>query len=113
MRINQHYPKIAKVKRSDYFIYDRRLLPYLNWIERLNYLYCSYGNALIADAREIVARTEQYWCPIKHTRRMRDSHDRYPNFFDYGDAERYRAELERLREALSDRSDPAEAKHQA
>ena len=26
---------IPRVKASDYFVYDRRLLPYLNWIEKL------------------------------------------------------------------------------
>lgn len=94
--------KIPKVRRADHFIYDRHLLPYLNWIERMNCLYCSYGNGLLAYAREIVARTEQFWCPIKHARRAADSHGHYPNFFDYGDVERYRAELERLRQALAE-----------
>lgn len=89
--------KIPKVKREDYFIYDRGLLPYLNWIERFNCLYCSYGNGLMAYSREIIARTEQFWCPIKHARRQLQAHDRYAEFIDYGDAERYRAELERLR----------------
>lgn len=98
--------KITKVERSEYFIYDRQLLPYLNWIERANCLYCSYGNGLLAYAREIVARTEQFWCPIKHARRMRDSHGRYPNFFDYGDVERYRTELECLRKDLLDLKQP-------
>lgn len=88
---------IPRVPRSDHFIYDRGLLPYLNAIERLNCFYCSYANGLMAYAREIIARTEQYWCPIKHARQRAAAHDRYPGFFDYGDAERYRAELERLR----------------
>ena len=88
---------IPKVKRSDFFVYDRGLLAYLNWIERMNCAYCSYANGLITYAREIVARTEQYWCPIKHARRLTQSHERYHHFFDYGDAEQYRTELERLR----------------
>lgn len=95
--------QIEKVRRSDYFVYDRHLLPYLNWIERMNCLYCSYGNGLLAYAREIVARTEQFWCPIKHARHAQDRHERYPNFFDYGDVERYREELEQLRRELSQR----------
>jgi len=94
--------KIPKVRRTDHFIYDRHLLSYLNWIERLNCLYCSYGNGLMSYGREIVGRTEQYWCPIKHARRLAYAHDHYPNFFDYGDAERYRAELEQLRKELQD-----------
>ncbi|PKO83401.1 MAG: hypothetical protein CVU17_08470 [Betaproteobacteria bacterium HGW-Betaproteobacteria-11] len=88
---------IPRVKRSDYFVYDRTLLPYLNVIEKFNCLYCSYGNGLIAWAREIVARTEQYWCPIKHARKAALQHQRQAAFFDYGDGTTYRAELERLR----------------
>ena len=52
---------------------------------------------MVAYAREIAARTEQYWCPIKHARRVRDAHERYPRFFEHGDAEAYRLGLERLR----------------
>lgn len=98
--------RIPRVKRADHFVYDRHLLPYLNWIERANCLYCSYGNGLLAYAREIVARTEQYWCPIKHTRRLADAHARYPSFFDYGDVERYRSELERLRKEMAETPPP-------
>jgi hypothetical protein len=88
---------IPKVRREDYFVYDREQLPYLNLIEKLNCGYCTYGNGLIAYVREIVARTEQYWCPIKHARRVAGSHGRYANYVDYGDAEAYHAELEKLR----------------
>lgn len=92
---------IPRVRRRDFFAFDRGLLPYLNWIERLHCAYCSYANGLIAYAREIVARTEQFWCPIKHARRLAQTHERYTQFFDYGDGERYRAELERIRKAFS------------
>lgn len=88
---------IPQVPRSEHFVYDRGLLRYLNWIERMNCLYCSYVNGLMSYAREIVARTEQYWCPIKHARRLLDGHGRCAKYFDYGDAERYRRELEALR----------------
>jgi len=66
-------------------------------IERFNCFYCSYANGVIAQAREVAARTEQYWCPIKHARRMLGSHDRYPRFLEFGDAESYRQGIERLR----------------
>lgn len=91
---------ISKVRRSDYMVFDRGDLPYLNIIEKFNCFYCSYGNALAAYFREIAARTEQYWCPIKHARRIRAAHYRYPQFFEFGDAESYRKGLERLREEL-------------
>src|SRR5574343_703991 len=88
---------IHKVRRSDYLVFDREDLPYLNAIEKLNCFYCSYGNGVAAYTREVAARTEQFWCPIKHARRVKSAHERYPDFFDYGDAEAYRQGLERLR----------------
>jgi hypothetical protein len=88
---------IPRVKRSEYLVFDREDLPYLNAIEKFNCFYCSYGNGVAAYTREVAARTEQYWCPIKHARRLRDAHGRYPHFFDHGDAEAYRAGLKRLR----------------
>jgi len=91
---------IPKVNRSEYFIFDREDLPYLNVIEKFNCFYCAYANGLAGFAREISARTEQYWCPIKHARRIRAAHGRYPRFFEFGDAESYRKGLERLRRNL-------------
>ncbi len=89
--------RIPKVRRSDYLVFDREDLPYLNAIEKFNCFYCSYGNGVAAYTREVAARTEQYWCPIKHARRIRDAHGRYPKFFDHGDAEALRQGLARLR----------------
>jgi hypothetical protein len=88
---------IPKVKRSEYFAYDRHHLAYLNLLEMVNCVYCSYGNGLLAWLTEIVARTEQYWCPIKHARRMLGTHARYQAFTEYGNAESFRRELEKLR----------------
>jgi hypothetical protein len=93
---------IARVKRSDYFVYDRAHLAYLNWIEKINCAYCSYGNGLMAYGREVVARTEQYWCPIKHARKVMAAHPYYTGFVDFGDAEGYQRELEHLRAKLTE-----------
>lgn len=60
-------------------------------------MYCGYGNGLVEYTREIIARTEQYWCPIKHARRSRSTHEREKQFVDYGDAENYRQRLKALR----------------
>jgi hypothetical protein len=89
--------KIPRVRRKDYLTIDRQHLAYLNPIEKLNCTYCSYANGLMAYCREITARTEQFWCPIKHARRTLDTHHRARRFLDYGDAEAWRAELERVR----------------
>lgn len=92
---------IRRVKRSEYIALDRRHLRYLNWIERMNCDYCGYANGVIAYMREVTARTEQYWCPIKHARRVEGAHAREAAFTEYGDAEAYRRELPVLREELN------------
>jgi len=89
--------EIPKVKRSEYLIFDRHHLAYLNLLEMVNCAYCSYGNGLLAYLTEIVARTEQYWCPIKHAHRMLGTHKRYQQYLDYGDAEGFRRNLEKIR----------------
>jgi len=93
---------IPKARRADYLVFDRADLPYLNLIEKFNCFYCSYANGVAAYTREVAARTEQYWCPIKHARRLHAAHGRYPNFFEHGDAEAFRRGLERMREQYRD-----------
>lgn len=94
--------RIPRVKRSEYMVFDRQDLPYLNIVEKFNCFYCSYGNGVAAYTREVAARTEQYWCPIKHARRVKAAHDLYPNFCDFGDAEAYQQGLNRLRRQYED-----------
>jgi hypothetical protein len=91
---------IPQVPRGRYMIFDRTGLPYLNAIEKLNCAYCSYVNGVIAYVREVSARTEQYWCPIKHTRRLMGAHGRYAGFGDFGDGEAYHEALAAARLAL-------------
>jgi len=91
---------VARVPRRRYFALDRHKLAYLNGIEKVNCTFCSYANGLIAYVREVAARTEQYWCPIKHARSIPAPHTRYQDFADYGDAHRYRNELADLRRRL-------------
>ncbi len=96
--------EIRKVRRSDFVVIDRQNLAYLNGFEKLNCVYCSYANGLLAYAKVIAGRTEQYWCPIKHARRVHAPHTRYARFLDYGDAEAYRRELARLRAELQEKN---------
>ena len=93
---------IPKVRRGDYIVLDRRYLSYLNGIEKLNCTYCGYFNGLIPYVQEVVARTEQYWCPIKHARKLKTVHNRYKNFLDYGDAKGYRKNIEEVRRDFKD-----------
>lgn len=96
---------IARVKRSDYISFDHRHLAYLNIIEKVNCLYCSYGNGLIAYSTEIFARTEQYFCPIKHAQKILGKHARYQYFIDYGEADELHKRLEEVRVALINEAD--------
>jgi hypothetical protein len=96
---------IPRVRRARYVVVDRHRLGYLNAPEKLNCAYCGYANGLLAYAREIAARTEQYWCPIKHARPVLGTHARYRRFLDYGSAEDYHAELTRLRDELAREQD--------
>jgi hypothetical protein len=98
--------RMPRVRRRAYFVFDRTHLAYLNPLEKLNCAYCSYGNGLVAYVREVVGRTEQYWCPIKHARRTLQAHPYYHGFAHYGDAEHYQADLARLRQQLRAAADP-------
>ncbi|MDR3640752.1 MAG: hypothetical protein P4L39_05470 [Humidesulfovibrio sp.] len=93
---------IPFVKRRDYIVLDRQSLRYLNVLEKMNCAYCGYFNGLMGYLREVAARTEQYWCPIRHARSIRPTHSRYRYFFPYGDAEAYRKGLSDVRKRFDD-----------
>jgi hypothetical protein len=89
--------KFEALKRSDYIIFDRQYLGYLNSIEKLNCMYCSYFNGLMHYASAIASRTELYFCPIKHAKKIAYEHEYYDEFFRYGDEDEYQKKLEELR----------------
>ena len=91
---------IPKVRRRDYLVFDRHHLAYLNVIEKVNCAYCSYCNGVAAFVREVAARTEIYWCPIKHARRMLGPHPYYVGFADFGDAEGFRTKMADLKNGV-------------
>jgi hypothetical protein len=91
---------IPKVRRRDYLVFDRHHLAYLNILEKINCAYCSYCNNAIAFIREVAARTEVYWCPIKHARRVLGPHPHYQGFADFGDAEGFQAKQEQLKDGV-------------
>ena len=68
---------IPKVRRKDYLIFDRGRLAYLNAIEKVGCVFCSYANGLLAYIAEIAARTEQHFCPIKHAHPATGRHSQY------------------------------------
>ncbi len=89
--------KFEFIKRSDYIIFDRQYLGYLNPIEKINCMYCSYFNGLMQYASGIASRTELYFCPIKHAKKIAYEHDFYDEYLSYGDEEEYQKKLETLR----------------
>lgn len=93
--------RITLVRRRDYLVFDRAHLGYLNLVEKINCAYCSYANGLAAYVKEVAGRTEQYWCPIKHARRVMQAHAYYNGFVDFADAESYRRQLGALRTELT------------
>ena len=92
--------KIPKVRRRDYLVFDRHHLAYLNIIEKFNCAYCSYASGAIAFVREVASRTEVYWCPIKHARRILGPHPHYQGFADFGDAEGFREKLKDMKDGV-------------
>lgn len=80
---------IPRVRREDYIVFDRRFLDYLNIIQKIHCLYCSYVNGIFAYSVEIAARTERYWCPIKAANRPKYYHGWYKDFADYGSPEEW------------------------
>ena len=91
---------IPKVRRRDYLVFDRHHLAYLNAIEKVNCAYCSYANGVASFFREVAARTEVYWCPIKHARRVLGPHPHYQGFADFGDAEGFRAKIDAMQDGV-------------
>lgn len=88
---------IPLVKAKDFFTFDRRLLPYLNWLQKFNCFYCSYYNGLVSYLQEIVGRTERFWCPIKHARRITNPHTHYERFIEYSQTKNIQKDWKKLR----------------
>ncbi|MFC2073449.1 hypothetical protein ACFLRS_01185 [Campylobacterota bacterium] len=89
--------KFGFIKRSDYIIYDHQYLGYLNPIEKLNCLYCSYFNGLMQYASAIAGRTELFFCPIKHAKKIVYEHNYYDKYLAYGEGKDYQKKLKALR----------------
>ena len=97
---------IAKVKRDAYIVFDRHHLGFLNIVERVHCEYCAYATGLIAYTTEIIARTEQYFCPIKHAHQILGAHSHYAKFIAYGDPTDFHARLEAFRVASGTPPEP-------
>ena len=56
----------------------------------------------MAYIQEIAARTEQFWCPIKHARKINHINSRYKYFLEYGDGDNYKDKIEKIRRDFTD-----------
>ena len=98
--------RITRLRRGDFIVFDRQQLEYLNFIEKFHCTYCAYASGLVSYVSAIIGNTEEYFCPIKHARRILGSHARYNRFLDYGDAADYEGRLEEFRRNLDDTPKP-------
>lgn len=101
---------IARVQRAKYIVMDHQHLAYLNGFEKVHCMHCSYAVGMLGYAREITARTEQYFCPIKHAQKILSMHSRYEHFLDYGDADNLHNKIEQFRSELAGEKDANSAK---
>lgn len=92
---------VARVRRSVYVRFDRHKLPYLNPLQKLNCVYCSYANGAFAYFIEVASKTEKYWCPIQEASPPPSAHRRYASFLAHGDGADIDAQLARQRAELA------------
>lgn len=100
---------VERASRSAYLVIDRHRLSYLNAVQKVHCVYCGYANGVLAYAVDVAARTEQFWCPIKHATDIPAPHDRYAGFLPYGDARAFAEKRLALREAMAEQPAPTAA----
>ncbi len=79
------------VKRSAYIIFDRQKLSYLEFMWKINCIYCSYANGFLHYASAIAGETERYWCGIQHQKKpgtVPQEHQK--DFLPYGDEKAFK-----------------------
>ena len=85
---------VELIRRKDYIKFDRHKLSYLNFIEKLNCMYCSYANGLLNYSVAIAGETEKYWCGIKHKKYngfKEPGH--HKDFLKYGDKRAFKGKF--------------------
>ena len=101
-RIGFRLCKLELVKRSDYIKIDRHKLKYLNWFDKINCAYCDYSNGVLRYACEIAARTEKYWCGIKHKQYKGFKEPKHhKNFLKYGDKKAFNKKFKNKKSSSS------------
>ena len=94
--------KVKPFRRSEYIIFDRQELKYLDWISKFHCTYCAYAVGLMGFVSAVIGATEAYFCPIKHhANKPRGPLRKYP-FMAYEQADDFDFDLRLngMREAM-------------
>jgi len=75
---------IPKIDRREYVVMDRWDLKKLNLIQKLNCVYCEYGNGVTAWAKAVASQTEIHSCAIKHRHLVRGQQEG-EDYYKYSD----------------------------
>lgn len=90
---------IPLIDRKKYIKIDRYKLEYLGTWDKVNCAYCGYVNGVLRYAVEIAAKTEQYWCGIKHKNdNIFIESEHHKNFLEHGDEVEYKAFIGEVKE---------------
>lgn len=100
--VNLRAYKIPLVDRKTFIFVDRHALRQLNFMEKFFCVYCGYFNGVMQYVSEIAVRTEEFWCPIKHSKRVGSEHRRYANYLEQGDLNDYHAKRKMIRLTMRD-----------
>ena len=95
--INLRAYEIPMVDRKRYIFLDRYALKHLNFMEKFFCIYCGYFNGVMQYVSEIAARTEEFWCPIKYSKKVGFKHKRYANYLEHENTTEYHAKRKKIR----------------
>lgn len=88
---------IEYVDYKQHFIFKRYKLNKLTLLQKINCIYCEYGNGLASYIKSIIGKTEVYWCPIKNGRNKNFTHEYYNKFIDVDNVENFEFHRENMR----------------
>jgi hypothetical protein len=95
---------IPKISRSQFIIFDRQELKYLDWISKFHCTYCAYGVGVIGFAHAVIAATEAYFCPIKHRgKKQKDLQHQWRKLaFEQNENFDFNAQLREIRDEMTE-----------
>ena len=94
--------QVKPFRRSDFIVFDRQELKYLDWISKFHCTYCAYAVGLIGFVSAVIGATEAYFCPIKHHSKNSHASNRTYSYvaFEQADDFDFDSRLNGMREAM-------------